>query len=404
MPLIYNPFSLVLLWRRRVWLVLLCCLTASFVAPGLPQDDAQPAYNGQPLNHWIEVLGGPSLSSKWIPKVKDIKGGLEAQEAVRHIGTNGIPFLVRWIGGEPLFAADMSKQETLDFASPASRQEATNVAWASIRAKGAMQAFRVLGTSATSAIPELARLLTNQLAAELRPVRADEGVVQPPCAEFVLPALGGIGPDSLPVLLAVVTNTTYTSATRAMALEAVGAMGTNALAALPVLAQCTQESQEFVALTAVESLSTLAKSDQMALAALTNAVKNPLRGVRMRAVIALKPFGAQAVPALLYALNDASSGVRYNALGALIRAAPEALTNASVLALAAQGLRSSDSEAKLWAAQVLHAAGQQARGMRPKLEPLGPELTAICQQATNTLRQLAPELLDKPLPADAPRR
>ncbi len=373
-------------------------------APGLllagpPAGDIQPMYEGQPLSHWVEVLGGPSVSSKWIPEIMEIEGGLEAQEALEHIGINAIPFLIRWIGGEALPAAGISNVKPLQPIFPASHQEGTDLGWRFARAKGAMQAFRVLGPLAFSAIPELARLVTSQFGAGEHPFAIDQGVVQPPCAQFVLPALGAIGPDSLSFILTIVTNKTYTSATRATALEAVEAMGTNALLALPVVLQCAEDSQEFVALAALESLNAFGQHDQRVFVALTNALHHPAQGVRFRAMAALKPYGAQALPALLYAFNDTSYGVRYNALTTLVRIAPEALTNASVLAIAAQSLRTNDSDAKLWAAQVLQAAGQQSRGKKPSVELSGRDLGRLWLEATNTLRQLAPELVGRPLPA-----
>jgi hypothetical protein len=93
-------------------------------------------------------------------------------------------------------------------------------------------------------------------------------------------------------------------------------------------------------------------------------------------------------------LDDTNDGVRYIALNALIRTEPQALTNSAVLAMMAEGLRSEDPKKKFWAAKGLRLAGQQAsgKGRKPSIADL--DLAGTFQEATNTLRQLAPQLLD----------
>ena len=359
----------------------------------------EPMYKGMPLSFWVEAFDGPTWSSDLIPEIKDIKGGPAAQEAVVHIGTNAIPFLIHWIGGEPISATDLSKLIARDLFLPSFQHEPPDAGRAYVHAVGALQAFRVLGPAARSAVPALASLITNQFGAGAHSSAIDQGDVQPPGAFWVLQALGAIGPESLPVLFTIATNRAYTHMTRVIALGAArAAAGTNEQAVLPVLLQCAEENDEEVDRGAVGVLSTCGQHDQRVFVALTNALQHPALGVRRSAIDALPPFGSQALPALLPVLlrmfDDTNDGMRYIALNALIRTEPQALTNSAVLAMMAEGLRSEDSKKKFWAAKVLRLAGQQAsgKGRKPSIADL--DLAGTFQEATNTLRQLAPQLLD----------
>lgn len=372
----------------------------SAVGPALaepPEGHVEPAYQGQPLSHWVEVLGGSEgpldlLSSKGATQTKDLRGGAEAQTALEHIGTNAIPFLVRWIEGDLLITT--SEHGTLELLSPVNLKRA-DAAWAEVfRAPGAVRAFGVLGPAARSAIPELLRLATNQLGAWANPSAVGRRAVEPPRSSWLaLQALGAIGPDSAPVLLAIATNKACASGGRIGALLA---LGTNVpAAALSALLQCAKESDEGVAQRAVWSLRAFGQDDPRIFATLTNVAHHSAKSVRSAALEALRPFGAKSLPAFLYALTDRSLGVRYSGLRALIEVAPQALTNTSVLATAAQSLQSGDSGARFWGAKVLRAAGQQARGERPDLEGPVPDSEALYLDATNVLRRFAPDLLSR---------
>jgi hypothetical protein len=78
---------------------------------------------------------------------------------------------------------------------------------------------------------------------------------------------------------------------------------------------------------------------------------------------------------------------------------PKAITNSTVLAIAAARLQSQDADWREWAACVLRAVGQQASGVKPDfMMPLGREHPKL-EDATNVLRRLAAEL-----PGDHPPR
>jgi hypothetical protein len=122
----------------------------------------EPKYKGQPLSYWIELnlcldRNGdgkvPGASPDAIERnQRDLK---EARAAITTIGTNGLPYLTRWIRyGPPLPGTRFIPRAPRPFRFKLYRfnQERAD------RAQAAMQALPVLGTNAGPAIPELVRL------------------------------------------------------------------------------------------------------------------------------------------------------------------------------------------------------------------------------------------------------
>jgi len=356
----------------------------ALLALGAPRarcaQDSEPAYNGKPLSHWVEILGGPTYSSKSWPDISEIPGGYEARDALKHIGTNAIPFLLKWLGQDGV----LGPQATV-------------------------QAFRILGPTARSAIPELAFMVTNQLnylpqqvgiaAAKLEvafiatnqidPTQLPSGGVMT-IGYYPLSALGCIGPDALPTLLAILSNNV--AGIRVPTIYAISGLGSNATPAVPALIRCLNDPNEMVSLSAIHVLSRI--PGESVFGALTNLLHSR-PSLRSETLEALAAFGDKGVPFLVDALSDSNNGTRYIVSNTLIRIAPNALTNATVVAWLGFELCSPDAAMRDWAALMLRAAGQVAHSQKPQHlseVPLG-DMNPIRLQATNALRQLAPELL-----------
>ncbi len=317
----------------------------------------EPMYKGHPLSYWLRDL--QLWSSQWPAPLTD-----EAKKAVSHIGTNAIPFLLQYMerGASAGFVAD-----------------------------GAIQAFRILGPSARSAIPELARLATNQPESDLRA----QAHIQLPVIAFgsgPLAALGGIGSDALPALLSILTNG-IAPGTRLGAIQAISGMGRNAGQAVPVLLPYVDDNNDMVASAAVGALGRTGPGNPAALAALERIAQGPRLQLRGNALEALSHFGDQAAPTLVHALGDTNQGSASIAFHMLAFSAPAALTNYQVLAIAAQALRSADADRREWAAYALRAIGQQADGVKPDFMMPITRQSLRFEDATNVLRRLAPELL-----------
>jgi hypothetical protein len=136
--------------RSRGWrivLIVAVCVVAAIVLLW-PRGEREPVYQGKKLSEWIK---GASL----VPAQPDLE---KRREALRHMGTNTLPFLVRWIdGGEP------PKLSRFD-ATAAKVRGPLGSAWTRFRrgqvrrAGDSVWAFSVLGASARPAVPELVAL------------------------------------------------------------------------------------------------------------------------------------------------------------------------------------------------------------------------------------------------------
>jgi HEAT repeat protein len=339
----------------------------SFASPGAVQGrpwkpdaklstGAEPMYDGQPLSFWLNECDFTSSRSP-TPLTEEAKIALAA------IGTNAIPFLLARI-----------------------RQADGNVD------SGTIGAFGVLGSTARAAIPELARFATNRAEHSSAPPPGSNSIVVVGSGPML--ALGRIGPEALPILVDIATNAVEPGR-RLGAVQAIGSMGTNAASALPVLVSAANDDCEFVAWESVRALGIIGPAEPAVVAPLSRLSQSTNRVLRGQALMALGNCGATAAPALIRGLGLADVGCYNIAFTSLVAASPQSLTNAAVLMLAAEGLRSGDSDRRGWAASLLRAAGQQAEGTRPDYAVPRGDMKAIFREATNALERLAPQLLNK---------
>lgn len=129
---------------------------------------AEPSYQGQSLSRWLEQYH--SALGTGTPSV-------EAEEAIRQIGTNALPTLIRMIRARDSWLQEtlmkwMSKQKFVKFGlTPASK----------LRFQ-AQAGYQVLGAAAKAQVPQLIKILTNDSIAQVRQCTAS--------------ALGGIGEEA----------------------------------------------------------------------------------------------------------------------------------------------------------------------------------------------------------------
>ena len=104
--------------RKRLALVLLTVI-AGVVAYGLLNPNNEPKYQGRSLSDWLDEYQDSRRYENGDPAI-----------AVRNIGTNALPYLVKWISSR-----------------------------SSRRVTQSLNGFAILGTDAASAIPELQALM-----------------------------------------------------------------------------------------------------------------------------------------------------------------------------------------------------------------------------------------------------
>ncbi len=313
----------------RKWyiaLVALGCACLAGCASWLPHGK-EPKYQGKPLRYWV--------ASYW-DHAHPVSP--PADEAVRHIGTNALPFLLKWMRWscpawygwvdtvadrmpEPIRGCLISCKKT--------KGEQLYV--------GTFETFRALGPVAAPAIPELA-LLTRD----------------PDLGDRAVGALALIGTNSVPALLAAAQDPEFRVSFAALN-ALTGRMPTNTPVNEtigPVLLKIAREGRDFRARTAavwlgsrrydpevgvpalLERLQTVQPDRAIATSAYIPDVNlsglRPPRSADLAAVVGLGEYGASAasaLPALTNTLSDPDPIVRFQTTNAIRKITTQVATN-----------------------------------------------------------------------------
>jgi len=294
--------------NRLTWLIvlILACLSVLITIALIWRHYAEPTYEGRTLSKWL--ASGASPSSLELSN---------SQHAIRQIGTNAIPCLLRWMSFEPspLRYKILGLSSRLPGTLPQKVYPYLSGRSQDQLAQAAQFGLRTLGPEARSAAPELARLAITAR----YPERASS------CAGL----LSSLGPDALPGLVAVATSTNLDAAR--CAAGGIASFGTNALPHVPTLLRALHGSRDepaYGAVTALGALHLWPSTVVPELTLLLDPTNHDIR--RFSAVNALPQFGYEAksaVPALQNALTDPDTQMRSLARKALTSIAPEALTN-----------------------------------------------------------------------------
>ena len=327
-PFPFSPLSCHIpgVQRRRLIILLLgCVLLVGTVVLAWPRN-REPDYGGRKLSDWLLAYGSSSIPPETA----------EAAEAIRHIGTNALPWLMIWRNYQmPSWKGNLAAVlERGPLTGTYTRAVGRSLARQQNLAAQTLVGFQVLGRQASPAIPELKALLKDE-----------------PSSVWAMQALANIGEPALPALLAALVDPQ--TANRDNLPRYFGSMrrsGHDISAAVPVLAQCLNDPNAEVAAAAAVSLAMTAREPgsrgpffkanpaafERVMPALAGSLKDPRPAVRVASVRAIAVFREQALPALpalTNALSDPDVTVRLAATNALQRIAPE------VLGSAAQGQR-----------------------------------------------------------------
>lgn len=267
----------------------------------------EPEYAGMRLSEWLAVQGNRPT---------------EASDAIRAMGTNALPVLVNWVEYEtPQWRYGLANEyyhvprffysdSVLDFL--AGRK-------AKMRSFNSTFAFRVLGTNASAAIPELSRFVT------------DPQNQNRQSAALALAYIGG--PQALPPLLSVIQDKRTSFIQRnfiAGIIPELNYRGPELSNAVPAMIAFLQNTNSSLQPVAASVLGTFLIQPEQCVPALISALESPNNLVRRHVIIALGNFGrdaTNAIKAISIALNDSDGDVRRSATNALFNIAPEVLTN-----------------------------------------------------------------------------
>jgi len=264
--------------------------------------ETQPRYAGRSLNQWVGRLGKRPNDS-------------EARRAITQIGTNAIPYLLKWIAycpGRPnivLSKVNEAGYRVLKRKGPLLMDQN----W--FQAEGAVTALRALGSAADPARPALGRLLASSSG-----VGGESDVVER-TRSLLLPATK----TDLPWLLTLLTNgtTPYPHQTIDLILS-VGPEETVPM--IPLLVQCLDSTNLFHPAYAIKELEMLHREPGVVVPALIRCLSSSNSYTRAQAARSLAEFPTEALPAvprIRSLLSDPEPLVRSSATNALQSLAPD---------------------------------------------------------------------------------
>lgn len=274
----------------------------------------EPEYRGKRLREWLMdcTYRTPQDEPSHGGAASDMRFQLsgEASDAVRHMGTNALPYLLKWL-----------KHEPPESESARARISSVLTKWGLCvgdvrepRARCAVDAFRALGPAARASIPELLRTMT-----ETNRGRS---------AARAAYAMGLIGDAALPPLLTLLTND-QPRRVKILACESIGLMATNGSDAAPFLADYLARTNSPIAFNVAWALLRLRAEPHIALRGFVHCLKhgnNPqLRLMGAQIIGNFGEKGRAALPDLIQALTDPEPEVRAAATNAIRRIDPVTL-------------------------------------------------------------------------------
>ena len=241
----------------------------------------EPVYHGRRLGDWLAVykMEGLAGAETWQVRVEQ----QNADEAVRHAGTNALPILLRM-----LRANDSAlKVKCMELAK---RQHLIRIKYTPAEELNyrACSGFGVLGAKAQSAVPALIEIANQNLS----------------------------------------------RASRWYAIEALVLVGPPAQEAIPLLSGWATNADGSVRSYAINALGRIRAEPERGLPVLINALNDPDLQIRTAALMSLQGIGPNAKPALpvlVEFLSNAQSGIEWTCASNALKAIdPEAAAKAGV--------------------------------------------------------------------------
>jgi hypothetical protein len=257
----------------------------------------EPSFKGRSLSTWLARLD-VAVDETGATQTQNA----EALEAVRHMGTNTVPFLLRYIHSEgPPKPAKAILMVHLFLEGHGLHWDLTGMT----KAHRAQLALCALGSEARVAIPTLVRLSSDTTA----PNTAYR-------AAWVLISIAT--KEDLPALAQVFTN--QQESARWIVANHIHRLGPDARPAIPLLLHCLQHTNSDIAAAAALSIGKLHLEPQQCVPALVATLAAGDDATRFRSATALGEFETDAtfaVPALRKMLRDPSPHVATAASNAL---------------------------------------------------------------------------------------
>lgn len=306
---------------KRIWIVAIVATAVAMVAISWPRE-REPAYHGKKLSAWLSDFRRPVYSVD----------NREAREAIGQIGTNAIPFLLKWIARRPPAWSRAIGKLHVSW-NPAnqiiSSLQTHSVQIAQTRWDAAF-GFDILGENASNAVPDLVHLLDAD-----NPRQCWPGDMWPPSAY----ALSRIGNSGLNPLLNWVSDPHSLDrneagvATTVRALSSMRWSGANADLIISIIVKGLCSTNKSLALCSAFGLSCMNPEPAVVVPALRNAARMGNAGcVRLYLqCLGPNPLAEPRMKSILFELqNDPDPIIQREAKAALLRI-PSAPTNSSAI-------------------------------------------------------------------------
>jgi hypothetical protein len=292
----------------------MCVLAAIGVVAFWP-GEREPEYNGKKLSEWLMVAASQGWDEPDSPET------MEALAAVRSIGTNALPCLVKWIQFEqPKWRKDILGAYRK---FPQALYRDSNALWLLGHdercRRVAPLGFAILSTNAAASVPELVRVVRTSQSADAR--------------DAAIWATAHIGKDGFPVLLAALEDR-KTSDKAAVCISQMSQAGSDISRAIPGLLLLDHQTHKLAAqypgFAHVYWIPRVDQNFRDMIPSLANCLHHTNSDVRAEAAYALGMLGDRSlpmVPALRGVIDDRVIAVQKAAVEALEKIAPEVLTN-----------------------------------------------------------------------------
>ena len=305
--------------RKKLALIMAAAATAVCAILAVFSGKPEPSLSGRPLSQWIQRYNSHPFSG-FAEQTDD-----EAADAIRHIGTNGIPWLLAWLSYETPQWRRKLESTAADLASHIG-DAPLRITYAltqdekkRLRADQAAYAFSALGPTAKPAAPALVRIT--------RLGSVENGLGPDDRARL---ALGYIGLPAIPAIADELSNPSHGCNFRlSWCLQDLGTNATGPL--VPVLLLNLNYTNELATSSAIVTLGQLGLDRAVVVPAITRSLTDARAPVRQTAAFWLGKLGdaaASALPALTNALNDPDIRVASAALAAIHTLARDTQTNA----------------------------------------------------------------------------
>jgi hypothetical protein len=223
--------------RTKIIFVVLFSVASIVAILAIRNDNDEPRYNGKRLSQWLTLYRLDVYGQK-TPEFT------QAEEAVRRIGTNALPYFMKWIRYEP----PAWRQRVMRYVPTRVGDNETFQNWIEggdeRRASLASLGLGILGTNALSVLPELTTRMNDSSA--------------PKTSRRAIFALASMGESAVPVLQEALQDRNQTNRSRIvysfrlMAFE----RGTNVI--LPYLIESLTNDDRFVRTAATNVITSLA--------------------------------------------------------------------------------------------------------------------------------------------------